>query len=184
MREDPDSENTGQQDGIYNLRSSLNDLLIDARGIQASNLCYYHDREGKYIPQAYPWLEEKYRVRGQDVLDEINRAIGTNKAKTPDDQPCVEVKRCSFQPGEEDLSENAPLGVFATCDPRRRTLTAREPREVNLESSPLEATPLTFALATRSLPGWFSSSYFVAAAVLFTWIRGCGRNICSYHFRF
>jgi hypothetical protein len=108
----------------------------------------------------------------------------TNKAKTPEDQPCVEVKRCSFQPGEEDLSESAPLGVFATCDPRRRTLTAREPREVNLESSPLEATPLTFALATRSLPGWFSSSYFVAAAVLFTWIRGCGRNICSYHFRF
>jgi hypothetical protein len=116
MREDRDSEDTGQRDGTDELRSSLNDLWIDARGIQASNMFDHHDREGKYIPQAYPWLEEKYRVRGQDVLDEINRAIGTNKAKTPDDQPCVEVKRCSFQPGEEDLSESAPLGVFATCD--------------------------------------------------------------------
>jgi hypothetical protein len=39
-----------------------------------------------------------------------------NKTKTPEGTPCVEVKRCSFQPGEEDLSESAPLGVFATCD--------------------------------------------------------------------
>jgi hypothetical protein len=116
MREDNDSEDTGRQDKIDKLRTSLSDLWIDARGIQASNMDYHHNREGKYIPQAYPWLEEKHRVRGQDVLDEIARAIGTNKAQTPDGTPCVEVKRCSFQPGEEDLSESAPLGVFATCD--------------------------------------------------------------------
>ena len=116
MHEDPDSENSGEQDGNDNLRSSLNDLLIDARGIQATNLCNYHDREGKYIPQAYPWLEEKYRVRSQDVLDEINRDIGTNKAKTPEGTSYVVVKRCSFHPGEEEESESAPLGVFATCD--------------------------------------------------------------------
>jgi hypothetical protein len=116
MREDPDSGHTGQQNKIDNLRSSLNELLVGAREIQASNLCYHHDREGKYIPQAYPWLEEKYRVRSQDVLDEINRDIGTNKVKTSEGQPCVEVKRCSFQPGEEDESDSAPLGVFATCD--------------------------------------------------------------------
>jgi hypothetical protein len=116
MREDPDSGHTGQQNGIENLRSSLNELLVGARVIQASNLCYHHDREGKYIPQAYPWLEEKYRVRSQDVLDEINRDIGTNKVKTSEGHPCVEVKRCSFQPGDEDESESAPLGVFATCD--------------------------------------------------------------------
>jgi hypothetical protein len=116
MREDHDSERTCQQDGTDELRSSLIDLLVGARGIQASNLCYNHDREGKYVPQAYPWLEEKHRVRGQDVLEEINREIGTNKGKTPEGTPCVEVKRCSFRPGEEDESEGAPLGVFSTCD--------------------------------------------------------------------
>jgi len=116
MREDHGSENIDQQNGYENLRSSLNDVLVDARGIQASNLCHHHGREGKYIPQPYPWLEEKHRVRRQDVLDDIKREIGMNRVKTPEGQPYVEVKRCSFQPGKEDESESAPLGVFAACD--------------------------------------------------------------------
>jgi len=127
MREDSDSQDNGQQDGTAKLRSSLGDLLNEARGVQESNLCNHPDRKGKYIPQAYPWLEARRRVRGQDVLDAITREIETNKAKSPEGTPCVEVKRCSFLPAGEDLGESAPLGVFATCDlPRgHRILTDR-----------------------------------------------------------
>ena len=109
-------EHVGQQDETDKLRRTLNDIVIDARGLQASNLCYQDDREGRFIPQAYPWLQEKHRVRSQGVLDEINREIGMNKSKSPEGQPCVEVKRCSFQPGEKEESESAPLGIFAACD--------------------------------------------------------------------
>ena len=116
MCEDHAPESAGQQNGDEKLRSSLNHVLIDARGIQASNLSHRHDREGKYIPQAYPWLGEEHRVRRQNVLDDITREIGTNKAKTQEAQPCVEVKRCTFKPGQEDESESASLGVFAACD--------------------------------------------------------------------
>jgi hypothetical protein len=103
------------------LRTSLSTFNLQACQLQASNFQYREHREGKYIPQEYPWLQAKYRGRSQSVLNDISVELANNESKTAAGLPCVEVKRCTFRPDEEDKTDGAALGIFATCDLEKGT---------------------------------------------------------------
>lgn len=103
------------------LRTSLHTFNLQASQLQASNYRYKEHKEGKYIPQEYPWLEARHRGRSQNVLNDIEADIAKNEVKTAAGLPCIEVKRCTFRPGEEDESDGAALGIFATCELHKGT---------------------------------------------------------------
>jgi len=109
------------QGGEEQLRTTLHTFDLQARQLQASNFHYKEHKEGKYVPQEYPWLEAKHCGRSQSVLDDIIAEIANNEVKTTAGLPCIEVKRCTFRPGEEDESDGAALGIFATCNLRKDT---------------------------------------------------------------
>lgn len=102
-------------------RTSLHTFDLQARQLQASNFRYQEHKEGRYVPQEYPWLDTKHRGRSQSVLDDITAQIANNEVKAADGRPCIGVKRCTFRPGEEDDSDGAALGIFATCDLQKDT---------------------------------------------------------------
>lgn len=114
------AENEGQG-GDEQLRTSLETFNLQASQLQASNFRYKEHKEGKYVPQEYPWLGAKHRGRSQHVLDDITAEIAHNEAKTAAGLPSIEVKRCTFRPGEEDKSDGSALGVFAKCDLQKKT---------------------------------------------------------------
>lgn len=113
-----DESGSGETQESPGLQAMLNALNTRAYALQASNLCYRQHREGRYVPQAYPWLEEKHRVRNQGVLDDIDREIQSTEPSLSNGKPCIEVKRCIFFPHgfEVGETEDGPLGVFATCN--------------------------------------------------------------------
>lgn len=116
MREETTFNENGQQQDASGLISSLNTSKHQAYQLQNANLCYRQYGEGRFVPQDYPWLEAKHRVRSQNVLDDISSEIAVNiQAKSTMGSPCIQVKRCTFQPGEEDESDMSSLGIFATC---------------------------------------------------------------------
>ncbi|GAB7322194.1 hypothetical protein MBLNU13_g03199t2 [Cladosporium sp. NU13] len=121
MRDESTTATSKGKGGEEQLRTSLHIFDLQARQLQASNFRYKEQKEGKYVPQEYPWLEEKHRGRNQIVLDDITAEIVSNEAKNAAGLPCIEVKRCTFRPGEEDESDGAALGIFATCDLRKDT---------------------------------------------------------------
>ena len=121
MRDGSTTSVEEEQGNTDQLRTSLNTFNLQACQLQASNFKYREHREGKYIPQEYPWLEAKHRGRGQSVMDDISAEIAKNDAKTAAGPPCIEVKRCTFRPGEEDDSDGAALGIFATCELQKGT---------------------------------------------------------------
>jgi hypothetical protein len=114
MRDQSTPERSGEQNDMPRLRTTLKAFDAQAHWLQESNFCYRQHREGKYIPQEYPWLEAKHRVRSQSVLNDINVEIANNKVKTSAGLPCVQVKRCTFRRDETDDSDSASLGIFAT----------------------------------------------------------------------
>jgi hypothetical protein len=114
MRDQSTPERSGEQNDMPRLRTTLKAFDAQAHWLQESNFCYRQHREGKYIPQEYPWLEAKHRVRSQSVLNDINVEIANNKVKTSAELPCVQVKRCTFRRDETDDSDSASLGIFAT----------------------------------------------------------------------
>jgi hypothetical protein len=116
MLDENKPERSGEQNEVHRLETTLKAFEAQAHWLQESNLCYRQHREGKYVPQEYPWLEAKHRVRSQRVLDDINVEIANNKVKTPAGLPCVQVKQCTFRPDETDDSDSASLGIFATED--------------------------------------------------------------------
>ena len=109
------------QGGQEQLRTALQTSKLQASQLQESNYRFKEHKEGKYVPQEYPWLEAKHRGRNQSVLDDITAEIAKNEVTTAGGRPCVEVKRCTFRPGEEDESDGAALGIFAACDLRKDT---------------------------------------------------------------
>jgi hypothetical protein len=116
MRDESTTDMNDEQGNTDQLRTSLSTFNLQACQLQASNFHYREHREGKYIPQDYPWLQAEHRGRSQSVLHDISVELTHNEAKTTDGLPCVQVKRCTFQPGEEGESGGAALGMFATCD--------------------------------------------------------------------
>lgn len=114
MRDETTSDGNGQQQDASGLIGSLNTWRHHAQQLQDSNLCYRQYGEGRFVPQDYPWLEAKHRVRNQKVLNDISSDIVANiQAKSPVESPYIRVKRCTFRPGEEDKSEKSSLGIFA-----------------------------------------------------------------------
>jgi hypothetical protein len=121
MRDDSETTRNEGQGREEQLRTSLHTFSLQASQLQASNYRYKEHKEGKYVPQEYPWLEARYRGRSQNVLDDIATEIANNEVTTVAGLPCIEVKRCTFRPGEEDESDGAALGIFTTCDLKKGT---------------------------------------------------------------
>ncbi|KAM0720005.1 hypothetical protein Q7P37_004140 [Cladosporium fusiforme] len=103
------------------LQALLDNLEREARDILEDNTLYYHSYEGRYVPQAYPWLENRHRGRNSVVMEDINKDIWKNEARTPLGKPYIEVKRCSFKSGEDLESETAALGIFTRYDIKKNT---------------------------------------------------------------
>lgn len=116
MRDESTPQTRREQNDENQLEMTLKTFSAQAQQLQESNFCYRQHREGKYVPQDYPWLEAKHRVRRQKVLNDISVEIANNKAKTEAGLPCIQVKRCTFRPGEDDESDSSCLGIFAACD--------------------------------------------------------------------
>jgi hypothetical protein len=116
MRDENAPDTSEKEDDVHRSKTALRALIAQAHRLQESNLCYRQHREGKYVPQEYPWLEARHRVRSQSVLNDINTEIANNAVKTRSGLPCVQVKRCTFRPEEIDDSDSASLGIFATAN--------------------------------------------------------------------
>jgi hypothetical protein len=114
MRDENTPDTSGKEDDLTRSKTALKALNAQAHWLQESNFCYRQHREGSYIPQDYPWLEAKHRVRGQSVLNDISMEVANNKVKAPSGFPYIQVKRCTFRPDETDDSDSASLGIFAT----------------------------------------------------------------------
>lgn len=71
--------------------------------------------EGLYLPQMYPWMDTRFRERGDQLLDHINRELADSvpRAAESRERPFVDVRRHAF--GEKEGSRNT-LGIFALRD--------------------------------------------------------------------
>lgn len=97
-------------------------LQVDARKVLDCCTRGVHPSvAGGFIPQPYPWMEERHRGRSMEVVEEINEDIRRNEAKTPSGEAYIVVKRCVLQPGDDVESDMASLGVFARCDIEKDT---------------------------------------------------------------
>ena len=98
------------------LCETFSELKDEAWAAQSRNLHYFPDYpEGRHVPQAYPWLEERHKIRSDELLAEMNEEFGDNVVTTADDEPYCEVRRCTFGPSTtSEPDKTGPLGVFAT----------------------------------------------------------------------
>lgn len=108
------------EDESWTLRQALSCAKDEAAERQRVN-CYYEPQfsEGRHLPQHYPWMEPRHRVRSDDLVEEINEEICDNVITAEDDGTYCEVRRCTFGPTSakpEAMDESGPLGVFATRD--------------------------------------------------------------------
>lgn len=109
------------QEHVSGLQDLLTDLEIEAREISQDCTRYHGFQGGKYVPQAYPWLEERYRGRSASVMEDINEDLWKSDVKAPSGRPYIEVKRCALQPDEDIDSDSAALGIFTTCNIEKDT---------------------------------------------------------------
>ncbi|KAF7197054.1 hypothetical protein HII31_01479 [Pseudocercospora fuligena] len=104
-----EAEHENQQDLFEKMKSQAEDIIM-------SNLCfapsYYR---GQYVPAPYPWLEEKHRMRSDEVIQNINLELADPANGASGGITCW-LKRYAFGAGIGAREGADLLGVFAARD--------------------------------------------------------------------
>lgn len=79
-------------------------------------------REGRFVPQEYPWLSEAHHARSDTLIADINQELSRNAIRSPAGKAYCKIKRCSFGPiAVVEAKAATAIGMFATCNVRKGT---------------------------------------------------------------
>ncbi|EME87982.1 uncharacterized protein MYCFIDRAFT_75812 [Pseudocercospora fijiensis CIRAD86] len=113
---DPDIDEDLMEEEHEKQQNSFEATKRDAEDIISSSLCFAPSYlRGQFVPAPYPWLEEKHRMRSDDVIQNTNLDLADPENGASGGITCW-LKRYAFGPGVGAREGADLLGVFAARD--------------------------------------------------------------------